>query len=69
MSNRDSKLFLVQLQPNGLSKLPLLLVEAVQVLGTKFERCRHVQYIRCSGVQLGSGLTRQLARSFKDRLR
>src|SRR5207302_10803583 len=44
MSNQDSKLFfLVQLQPNGLSKLPLLLVEAVQVIGTQFERCRHMQ--------------------------
>src|ERR1700676_993754 len=60
---------LVQLEPNGLSKLPLLFMEAVKEIRTQFERCRHVQTVGCAGADFGGRLSRQLARSFIARIR
>ena len=39
---RNAK-FLFQLEPEGLGKLPLLLVEGIEAVYTQFEGCRHVQ--------------------------
>jgi hypothetical protein len=47
---------LIQLEPHGLGKLPLLLVEAVKEIRTQFERCRHVQQVGCAGAKLGCSL-------------
>jgi len=45
---------LVQLEVQGLSKLPLLLVKAIEVIRTQFERCRHMQQIRRPGAEFAS---------------
>src|SRR6202163_779265 len=57
---------LVQLEPNGLSKLPLLLIEAVKEIRTQFERCRHVQKVGCAGAHLGGSSQRQSACPLKE---
>jgi len=61
--------FLVQLEVQGLSKLPLLLVKAIEVIRTQFERCRHMQQIRRPGAEFGRRLSRQLACPLKDQVR
>jgi hypothetical protein len=62
---RSDRGLLVQLETNGLGKLPLLLVEAVEVVRRQFERRCYVQDICGAGAQLGSRLAGQLARPFK----
>ena len=53
---------------NGVGKLPLLLVKAVEALHAQFKGCRHVQKVRCAGSQFGGCSSRQLACAVKDRI-
>ena len=60
---------LVQPEANGLGKLPLLLVEAVEAIHSQFESGRYVQQVRCARAQFGCRLLRQQARALKHRFR
>jgi len=55
----------VDLEPDRSRELSLLLIEAIKVVRSEFERCRNMQQVRSAGPTPSGGLSGQLAGPFK----